>query len=501
MEQIFSMDHLLTWVIFLPLIGAAIALLIKDDATVKVLALVTCVADFLLSVPLWLNFNMDTAAFQYEVSYAWIPTFNVNYHLGIDGISLLLVIMTTFLAPFCVLCSWNAITERSREFMISLLVMQTAMIGVFCALDLVLFYIFWEAMLIPMYLMVGVWGGVNRVYAAKKFFIYTLAGSLLLLVAIVYMFLHGGQTFDIPKLMEVGFDPMAQMWLFAALFIAFAIKVPMFPFHTWLPHAHVQAPTAGSVILASVMLKMGAYGFLRFSLPMLTEASISYTPFVLTLSVVAIIYGAYMALAQSDIKKLIAYSSVSHMGFVTVGMFVYNQQGIEGAILQMINHGITTGALFLCVGIIYDRRHTREISEFGGLAKTMPMYATMFIIFTLSSIGLPGTNGFIGEFLVLVGAFEFNKLIGVLSALGIVMGAVYMLYLCSRMIWNECSNPKNQALKDLSFREFVVLAPLVVMVFWIGLYPAPFLEVMHVSVLHLLEQVTLAPDATAIAMK
>jgi len=409
--------------------------------------------------------------------------------------------MTTFLAPFCVLCSWNAITERSREFMISLLVMQTAMVGVFCALDMALFYIFWEAMLIPMYLVIGVWGGVNRIYAALKFFIYTLAGSLLLLVAMVYMFFHGGHTFDIPTLMNAGFDPKAQTWLFLAMFVAFAIKVPMFPFHTWLPHAHVQAPTAGSVILASVMLKMGTYGFLRFCLPMLTDASLSFTPFILALSVVAIIYGAYMALAQTDIKKLIAYSSVSHMGFVMIGMFVYNQQGLEGALLQMVNHGVTTGALFLCVGVIYDRRHTRDINEFGGLAKTMPAYATMFMIFTFSSIGLPGTNGFVGEFLVLLGAYKYSMLTAVLASTGVVLGAVYMLHLCARMIWSECSNPKNQSLKDLDLREWFVLTPLVVLVFWIGLYPAPFLDVMHETVLHLLDQTGTAVGTHTIAMK
>ncbi len=482
------MEHILSWVIFLPLIGVAIAMLVKDDQTVKVIALVTTVADFLISIPLWTNFNYQTAAFQFEENFAWIPVFNINYHLGIDGISLLLVIMTTFLAPFCVLASWNAIDTRAREFMISLMVMQTAMVGVFCALDMALFYLFWEAMLIPMYLMIGVWGGVNRIYAALKFFIYTLAGSLLLLVAMVYMYMHAGHTFNIPELMDAGFDVKAQMWLFAAMFIAFAIKVPMFPFHTWLPHAHVQAPTAGSVILASVMLKMGTYGFLRFCLPMLTDASFSYTPFILGLSVVAIIYGAYMALAQTDIKKLIAYSSVSHMGFVMIGMFVYNQQGLEGAMLQMINHGITTGGLFLCVGIIYERRHTRDISEFGGLAKTMPVYCTMLMIFTLSSIGLPGTNGFVSEFLVLVGAFAYSPWIATLAATGIVLGAVYMLHLMARMVWSACDNPANQILKDMNLREWAVLAPLVVMVFWIGLYPAPFLDVMHVTINNLLDQ-------------
>ena len=495
------MDHILSWVIFLPLIGAAIALFVRDNNTVKVIALITTVADFLISLPLWINFDHSTAAFQFVEKVAWIPTFHINYHIGIDGISLLLIIMTTFLAPLCVLCSWNAIADRSREFMINLMVMQTAMVGVFCALDMALFYIFWEAMLIPMYLIVGVWGGVNRIYAAVKFFIYTLGGSLLLLVAMIYMFFAGGHTFDIPTLMNAGIDPKAQMWLFAAMFIAFAIKVPMFPFHTWLPHAHVQAPTAGSVILASVMLKMGTYGFLRFCLPMLTDASFSYTPIILTLSVIAIVYGAYMALAQSDIKKLIAYSSVSHMGFVMIGMFVYNQQGIEGAIMQMINHGVTTGALFLSVGVIYDRRHTREISEFGGLAKTMPVFSTMFMIFTFSSIGLPGTNGFVGEFLVLLGAFKYHPLTAVLASTGIVLGAVYMLHLVARMVWSECANPENQKLKDLDAREWFVLAPLVVLVFWIGIYPAPFLEVMHESVGHLLDQTAGIAAAQQIAMK
>jgi len=368
-----------------------------------------------------------------------------------------------------------------------LLVMETAMLGVFAALDFVLFYVFWEAMLIPMYLLIGVWGGPNRLYAAIKFFLYTLAGSVLLLVAILVLYFYGGRTFDVLALSQVTYPAALQQWVFLAFFAAFAVKVPMFPFHTWLPDAHVEAPTAGSVILASVLLKMGAYGFVRFSLPMLPDASQAMTPLIAALSIIAIIYGAYMALAQVDLKKLIAYSSVSHMGFVTLGLFVMNQQGIEGAVLQMVNHGITTGALFLCVGIIYERTHSRLIADNVGLAKPMPRYATFLVIFALSSLGLPGTNSFVGEFLVLVGTFLWSKAAAALASLGVILAAAYLLYMIQRVVFGVALPRELPHLKDIGLREFTILLPLVGLVFWIGVYPNPLVTRMHSTVTKTLE--------------
>jgi NADH-quinone oxidoreductase subunit M len=484
------MDHLLSWVIFLPLVGAAVIALIREnDLLIRRIALIASSADFLLSIPLWTNFDRTTHAMQFVERMPWIPAFNIQYAVGLDGISLLLVLLTTLLTPICVLCSWKAVESRVKEFMITLLVMETAMIGVFSALDFVLFYVFWEAMLIPMYLIIGVWGGPQRIYAAIKFFLYTLAGSLLLLVAILVLYFSGGRTFDIQALMGQFYSPTVQFWVFWAFFLAFAIKVPMFPFHTWLPDAHVEAPTAGSVILASILLKMGAYGFLRFCLPMVPEAAITFTPIVLWLSIIAILYGAYMALAQDDLKKLIAYSSVSHMGFVTLGVFVFNPQGIEGAILQMVNHGITTGALFLCVGQLYDRTHSRMIADYGGIARPMPRYASLLVIFALSSLGLPGTNSFIGEFLVLIGAFLERTFFAVIATLGVILAAVYLLWMVQRVAFGAITRPENQHLSDLNLREMATLIPLVVLVFWIGFFPEPFLSVMHASVNHLIQQV------------
>ena len=479
---------LLSWVIFLPLLGAFLVFFVRNVEAVKWVALTTSMAVFFISLPLFFQFDKTTHLMQFAENYNWIQSLDIHYTLGIDGISLLLVLMTTFLTPICVLCSWRSITDRVKEFMISLLVMETGMLGVFCALDFILFYIFWEAMLIPMYLIIGVWGGANRHYAAIKFFLYTLVGSFLLLVAIIVLYFVGGRTFNILELMNGNFSSGMQFWLFLAFFAAFAVKVPMFPFHTWLPDAHVEAPTAGSVILASVLLKMGAYGFLRFCLPILPKASDVFTPLILGLSIIAIIYGALMALAQVDLKKLIAYSSVSHMGFVTLGIFVFNSQGIEGGILQMINHGVTTGALFLCVGILYDRTHSRLISDYGGLAKTMPIYATLFVIFSLSSLGLPGTNSFVGEFLILVGAFIQNPFVGVLATLGVILAAVYMLWMVQRVVFGSKPKERNWSLPDINFREALTLVPLAILVFWIGIYPAPFLDVMHATVDHLLGQ-------------
>jgi len=398
----------LSLLLVLPLAGA-VAICFVTDSAARWIALAATLADLFIAFPLWWLFDPQATQMQFTEHVAWIATPPIYYSLGLDGISLPLVLMTAGILPLCVLASWNSITIGVRGFMAMLLVMETAMVGVFVALDFVLFYVFWEAMLIPMYLLIGVWGGSNRLYAAIKFFLYTLAGSLLLLVTILVLYFYGGHTFDILALSQGTYPASLQMWLFLAFFAAFAVKVPMFPFHTWLPDAHVEAPTAGSVILASILLKMGTYGFLRFSLPMLPDASRAFTPMMVALSIIAIIYGAYMALAQVDLKKLIAYSSVSHMGFVTLGLFVLNQQGIEGAVLQMVNHGITTGGLFLCVGIIYERTHSRLIADNVGLAAPMPQYATLLVIFALSSLGLPGTNSFVGEFLVLVGTFLWSK--------------------------------------------------------------------------------------------
>ena len=481
------MGALLTVVIFLPAAVAALLPVVRGEETVKRLALAGTLVNLLLSLPLWFAFDTATPAMQFVAEADWIPRFNIFYRVGVDGISLPMILLTAGLMPICVLCSWRAIDRKVTEFMISLLLMETAMIGVFAALDFVLFYLFWEAMLIPMYLIIGVWGGPNRLYAAIKFFLYTLAGSLLLLVAMIALYFEGGRTFDLTQLMGQPYSPLFQMWIFAAFFFAFAIKVPMFPFHTWLPDAHVEAPTAGSVILASVLLKMGAYGFLRFCLPITPYASQVWMPWIAALSIIAIIYGAAMALAQDDLKKLIAYSSVSHMGFVTLGIFVFNAQGIEGAILQMINHGIATGALFLCVGLLYDRTHSRMISDYGGLARSMPVFAVCLMIFVLSSLGLPGTNGFVGEFLVLVGAFRVSPFVATLAALGIILAAVYLLWMTQRVLFGPA--PASWRWPDLSWREAVTLAPLVILVFWIGFYPDPFLSRMHSSVAALVQQV------------
>ena len=483
---------LLTLVVFIPMAGGLVMWLVSllggGAERLKWIAVITATIDFLTSLPIYFLFDSTTPQMQFPEKYTWIATFNIHYALGVDGISLLLVLLTTLLSPICILCSWRAIENRVMEFMLSILLMETAMLGVFLSLDFVLFYVFWEAMLIPMYLIIGVWGGTNRLYAAIKFFLYTLAGSLLLLVAIIALFFEGGRTFDILTLMEGQYSLGFQLWIFIAFFLAFAIKVPMFPFHTWLPDAHVEAPTAGSVILASVLLKMGAYGFLRFCLPMVPSASLTFAPLVLVLSGIAIIYGAYMALAQTDLKKLIAYSSVSHMGFVTIGIFVFNVQGIEGALLQMVNHGITTGALFLCAGLIYDRAHTRMIADLGGLARNMPVFATLLVIFSLSSLGLPGMNNFVGEFLVLVGVFITYPPYAVIAALGIILSAVYLLWMVQRVALGKIGRSALEGLIDLGPRELATLIPLAMLVFWIGIYPAPLLNVMHATVDHLLDQ-------------
>ncbi|MBU0483988.1 MAG: NADH-quinone oxidoreductase subunit M [Proteobacteria bacterium] len=480
----------LSILIFLPLAGAFIQIFISNENASRYWTLFVTLVTAAISLPFFNKFDPTTAQFQFAEHHAWIPSLNINYTIGLDGISLLLVLMTTLLMPLCVLASWRYISTRVREFMICLLIMETAMLGVFAALDFVLFYMLWEAMLIPMYLLIAVWGGPRKIYASIKFFLYTLAGSVMLLVAIIALYLTmEPHSFSIPEMMGQGYSAGFQMWVFLAFFLAFAIKVPMFPFHTWLPAAHVEAPTAGSVILASVLLKMGTYGFLRFCLPITPEATVTFMPYILWLSVAGILYGGFTALAQSDMKKLIAYSSVGHMGFVTLGIFVLNTNGIEGAILQMINHGITTGALFLCVGMIYERTHSRELSSAAGIGKYMPWYVTFLAFFSLSSLAFPGTNSFVGEFLILVGAFTKFKVVAACAIPGAVLAAAYMLRMLQKIVWGGENNPDHTGLKDLCWREIITLAPLLLFVFWIGLSPEPFMNVMHTTVSNLLEQV------------
>jgi NADH-quinone oxidoreductase subunit M len=495
MEQVIMNNlqyPILSTVIFLPVFGALLLLFIKRSAeiTTKVIALITSIATFLLSLPLFTNFDKSTHKMQFVERHSWIPDWNINYYLGIDGISVLFVLLSGLTAILCVLISWNSIKTKVKEFYIAILLTTAAMIGVFCSLDFFLFYLFWEAMLIPMFLIIGVWGGPNRIYAAIKFFLYTLVGSVLMLVGIIVIYFYAGKTFNILELMTKNFPYTMQFWLFWAFFAAFAVKVPMFPVHTWLPDAHTEAPTAGSVILAAILIKMGAYGFLRFSIPLFPDAAKAMTPVMLTLSVIAIIYGAVICLGQTDLKRLIAYSSVSHMGFVTLGIFALNSQGLEGGILQMINHGVVTGALFLSVGIIYDRTHSRQIADYGGLASVMPIYASCFMVFTLAAIGFPATNGFIGEFLIILGGFTANRLAGVLAATGIIIGAGYMLWLYQNVFFMKI-NKKIVGLPDMDVRETIILIPLLILVFWIGVYPTPFLGFMHASVQHLLERVNM----------
>jgi NADH-quinone oxidoreductase subunit M len=480
---------LLSVLIFLPLAGALLLFLLRSERAAKFGALAITLLNAALSLQLYTGFNAATAQYQFAEDLAWIPVLNIRYTLGVDGISLLLVLLTTLLMPLCVLCSWRAIGTRVKEFLACILLMEAAMLGVFVALDFVLFYIFWEAMLIPMFLLIGVWGGPRKIYASVKFFLYTLAGSVLLPVAMIALYLHSTpHTFFIPALMGQPYSAALQEWLFLAFFVAFAVKVPMFPFHTWLPAAHVEAPTAGSVLLASVLLKMGAYGFLRFCLPITPLGVVAYAPYVLALSVAGIIYGGLTALAQSDMKRLVAYSSVAHMGFVTLGIFVLNTRGLEGALLQMLNHGITTGALFLCVGIIYERTHSRELSAATGIGKVMPAYVTALAVFGLSSFAFPGTNNFVGEFLILVGTFAFSTKLAILTIPGVVLSAAYMLRMLQRVIWGGTHNPDSSRLLDLNVREIITLSPLLLFVLWIGLMPNPFMDVFHVSINHLLQQ-------------
>jgi len=479
----------LTYVIFLPLFGALLLLFVRRDkiTLIKSLGLLFSLVTFVVSVYLFVKFDSTNSAMQFWYSKPWIQSLNVNYTVGIDGLSLLLVMLTTFLTPVAMLSAWNSIQQRVREFTFMMLLLETGMLGVFCSLDLILFYVFWEGMLIPMYFIIGIWGGKNKVYAAMKFFLYTMFGSLLMLVGIIWLGYYastipapGRFTTDLIQLYSIGTQiPVAiQTWMFLAFTLSFAIKVPLFPFHTWLPDAHVEAPTAGSVILAGVLLKMGTYGLIRFCLPLFPQASFAFMPYLSILALIGIIYGALVSMVQTDIKKLVAYSSVSHLGFVVLGIFALTVESVQGSIIQMVNHGLSTGALFLIVGMIYDRRHTREISEFGGLAKVMPILSTFFMIVSLSSIGLPGLNGFVGEFLILLGSFTskfLSEWFAIIGATGVIFAAIYLLWMYQRVVFGKVDNPANRNLSDLSIREIAVLVPVIVLIFWIGVYPGTFL--------------------------
>jgi NADH-quinone oxidoreductase subunit M len=478
---------ILSLVTFLPLVGALFCLVVNGpqeavDRNCKSAALLTSVVTFLISLLLWARFDVTKAGFQFEEKLDWVPALNIGYHMGIDGISLFFVLLSTLLTPICILSSWEAVHVRVKEYMIAFLVLETFMVGMFCALDLALFYVFFEGVLIPMFLIIGVWGGPRRVYAAFKFFLYTLLGSVLMLLAIIAIYWQLGTT-DLPTAMEKLELPFIwQCWLFLAFLASFAVKVPMWPVHTWLPDAHVEAPTAGSVILAGVLLKMGGYGFLRLSIPLLPEATQYFAPLIFGLSVVAVIYTSLVALVQEDMKKLIAYSSVAHMGLVTIGAFILNVQSVQGSMFQMLSHGIVSAALFLCVGVVYDRMHTREIAAYGGLVHRMPRYAFTFMFFTLASVGLPGLSGFVGEFLVLLGTFKVNTWVAFLAATGLILGVAYALWLYRKIMFGELTKDSLKAILDMNRREVVVFLPLVVLALWMGVYPSSFLDPMAPSV-------------------
>ena len=470
---------ILTGLLIVPLVGAAFILTLRGDqaaveSNARYLALGATVATFVLACVAWAKFDPANPGFQMVETHAWVSD-AIQFKLGVDGFSFPFVVLTAFLMPFCILASWHAITKRVREYMVAFLILETLMIGVFVALDLVLFYLFFEGGLIPMFLIIGIWGGKRRVYASYKFFLYTLLGSVLLLLALMAMYWHAGTT-DIPTLLAHKFPAGMQTWLWLAFFASFAVKMPMWPVHTWLPDAHVEAPTAGSVVLAAIMLKMGGYGFIRFSIPMFPEASAYFAAFVFALSVIAIVYTSLVALMQEDIKKLIAYSSVAHMGFVTMGLFTLTPQGIQGAMFQMVSHGLVSGALFLCVGVIYDRMHTREISAYGGLVNRMPVYAVVFMVFTMANVGLPGTAGFVGEFLTLMGAFRANPWVAFIACSGVILSAAYALWLYRRVVFGELVKPELKDIADLDRREMVILIPLVVLTVWYGIRPGTILD-------------------------
>ena len=477
---------LLSAIIFLPLVGSLFVFLIKGEpATIlsnaRNVALWTSFLTFALSLILWITFEEKQLSYQFVEDTNWVKSLGIRYHLGIDGVSLFFILLTTFLTPLCILASWDSIRFRMREYMMAFLLLETFLIGMFCALDLILFYVFFEGVLIPMFLIIGIWGGERRIYSCFKFFLYTFLGSVLMLVAILSIFYLTNST-DLPVIMDYSFPLSVQKWLWLAFFASFAVKVPMWPVHTWLPDAHVEAPTAGSVILAGVLLKMGAYGFLRFSIPLFPGATVAFTPMIMALSVVAIVYASLVALVQSDMKKLIAYSSVAHMGFVTLGIFTLNPQGVSGAIMQMLSHGIVAAGLFLCVGVVYDRLHTRDIERYGGLVNRMPIYALFFLIFILAAIGLPGTSGFVGEFLVLIGAFKVNTWVVTGAATGMVLGASYSLMLYRRVILGKLLHADLKTILDLNPREGVILGSLALLVLWLGIYPQPFLKIINPAV-------------------
>ncbi|MDZ7400916.1 MAG: NADH-quinone oxidoreductase subunit M [candidate division KSB1 bacterium] len=504
---------LISWTLFIPLLGAVLMMFIPSSKADEKsgaskfgwIALVVSSLAMIVSFFIVAGFDNSIVNYQFVEQAEWIPQFGLNYHVGIDGISILLFMLTTIMMPFTVLSSYKYIEKRKKEYYIWLLFLEFSMLGAFVALNLFIFYIFWELMLIPMFFLIGIWGGPRRIYATIKFVLFTVVGSLMMLAGIIYLAIQARQhfgafTFEFEQLLQLDIPVQTQLWLFAAFALAFAIKVPMFPFHTWLPDAHVEAPTAGSVILAGVLLKMGGYGFVRLGIPLFGEAAIKAAPLMQTLAVIGIVYGACLALAQSDLKKLVAYSSISHLGYVMLGLFALTPEAIEGSILQMVNHGVSTGALFILVGIIYERRHTREIAEFGGLAYRLPLFAVAFMIITLSSIALPGTNGFVGEFLILLGSFKsawahfvanqgaFRLVLMVFATSGVILGAYYMLWMVQRVFFGPLKNEKNKNLKDLSLREMIVLLPFIIFVFWIGIYPKTYLNKMHTSVAHYVAQ-------------
>ena len=486
---------ILSWILFLPLFGVLALMFInkKYQSAIKWTALVFTFADFILALNLFLQFDGQLAGMQFRNNpVPWIKSLGITYSLGVDGISILLVLLTPFLSIIAIASAWNAVHEKIKGFFISMLLLETGMLGVFLATDLFLFYLFWEVMLFPMYFLIGIWGGQRKIYAAIKFVLFTMFGSLLMLAGVIVLYIMtspepGGRTTDLMAILSLNIAPATQTWLFLAFALAFAIKVPLFPFHTWLPDAHVEAPTAGSIILAGVLLKMGTYGFLRFCLPLFPNATIQFAPLISILALIGIIYGALVAMVQKDVKSLVAYSSVAHLGFVMLGMFALTEQGMTGSVLQMINHGITTGALFLLVGMIYERRHTRLISEFGGIAHVMPQFTTLFLIVTLASIGLPGTNGFIGEFLILLGTFKANVTYAVIGTAGIVLAAVYMLWMVQRVFYGDVTVEANKSLRDLNARELIITIPLIIMIFWIGVYPRTFTSKIETSVSKLVQ--------------
>ena len=485
----------LTLAIFVPIVFGLLVLAVgRDDrpGLTRGLSLIGSIAGFLVTIPLYTGFDSKTAAMQFVEKASWIEAFNVNYHLGIDGISLWFVLLTAFITIIVVLAGWEVITSRVSQYMAAFLILSGLMVGVFCALDGMLFYVFFEATLIPMYIIIGVWGGPNRVYAAFKFFLYTLMGSLLTLVAFIYLWNASGGSFDILTWQQTKLGYTPQILIFVALLAAFAVKVPMWPVHTWLPDAHVEAPTGGSIVLAAIMLKLGAYGFLRFSLPIAPDASHSLAGLMITLSLIAVIYIGLVAIVQDDMKKLVAYSSVAHMGFVTLGFFIFNTAGVEGAIVQMISHGFVSGAMFMCIGVLYDRMHSRRIADYGGVVNVMPRFATFFILFSMANSGLPATSGFVGEFMVIMGAVEHNFWIGLLAATALILGASYSLWMVKRVVLGDIANDHVRELTDINRREFVILGVMAIAVLYMGIYPKPFTDVMHVSVEALLQHVAVS---------